>query len=261
MTVNSDIEMRSLFKTLVGSHNYNLSVDEMIFGNTGITFPKSDKDFKMFILPTYEDLYKGEMYSDKIIGDEEDYDIHDIRKLPQLFWKANLNFLEILFSNKILISDRLSPEQREFIMKIFNRRDEIVKMNLPYLFNACGGMYINKMKALPKGTEGTQHLMDLFGYDTKSALHAYRVMNFIVRFANNEFNDFKKVMTYTDEERKILLAIKHGYFKMEEFESFAEKYHTDNFQPLKEKYHSFEPNEKLKNEIEEIIMELVRISL
>ena len=85
---------KELFRALVGSHNYN---------NT----PESDKDYKIFIAPTFDDLYFNKQFSNSIIGETEDYDIHDIRKVSHLWWKANVNFIEVLFSkifNCILIS-------------------------------------------------------------------------------------------------------------------------------------------------------------
>ena len=36
-----------LIKALVGSHNYNLNTET------------SDKDYKVFVLPTFNELYKG----------------------------------------------------------------------------------------------------------------------------------------------------------------------------------------------------------
>ena len=44
-------ERKVVFKALVGSHNYNLN-DET-----------SDKDYKYFVLPTFDDLYTGKMFS------------------------------------------------------------------------------------------------------------------------------------------------------------------------------------------------------
>lgn len=173
-------DRKVVFKALVGSHNYNLN-DET-----------SDKDWKYFVLPTFDDLYEGKMFSTSKVGTEEDYDVHDIRKLGDLFWKANVNFLEVLYSKEFefgkIIDERQSLKLGDIwlIQEIFELRESIVTMNLPYLYSACKGMYHEKMKRLTKGTEGTQHLVDKYGYDTKQALHAYRILDFIVRF--HEFN-------------------------------------------------------------------------
>ena len=50
------------FKSLVGSHNYNLNIET------------SDKDYKVFVFPTFDDLYFNKSYSKSCIGETEDYD-------------------------------------------------------------------------------------------------------------------------------------------------------------------------------------------
>ena len=70
----------------------------------------------------------------------------------------------------------------------------MMKMNLKYLYDACIGMHYNKMKYLEKGTEGTKHLVEKYGYDTKQAVHAWRILDFLRAFADNEFTDFIKTI-------------------------------------------------------------------
>jgi uncharacterized protein len=255
------MERKILFKALVGSHNYNLNTNEVIGKTTGKIFPASDKDFKVFVLPTFEDLYEGVSYSKQVIGEKEDLDIHDVRKLSDLFFKSNINFIEVLYSTEMQFPDELTQRQKELLSKLFYMRDDIVKMNLPHLWNACGGMHLNKMKLLRKGTEGTQHLVDEFGYDTKQALHAYRVLNFIDRFAKTDFNDFKSAITYTGDDKQFMFDIKYGFFNAEAFENFVAFYHDARFKTLRERYHSQKPNLELKEEIERIIMEIVKIEI
>jgi uncharacterized protein len=257
------MERKFLFEALVGSHNYNLNTNELIYGGRQdpIKFPASDKDFKVFVFPTFEDLYKGKSYSHQVIGEKEDLDIHDVRKLSDLFFKSNINFIEVLYSTEMSYQEDLTQRQKELLSKLFHMRDDIVRMNLPHLFNACGGMHLNKMKLLRKGTEGTQHLVEAFGYDTKQALHAYRVLNFIDRFAQTEFKDFVWAMKYYGQEREFMLEIKHGFFEVEHYENFVSFYHDSKFKTLKEKYHSVKPNLELKEEVENIIMELIRIEI
>ena len=233
-----------VLKALVGSHNYNLNT------------PESDRDYKVFTMPTFEDLYKKNQYSNSVIGELEDLDIHDVRKLVDLFYKANVNFLEVLFSNQIY-----NPQGFEEMNNILSLKNDIARMNLPYLFNACGGMYLNKMKLLTKGTEGTQHLVEKYGYDTKQALHAYRIMDFIVRFEATGFKDFEKAMKYEGKDLEFMLEIKNGFFNLETFQKFVWHYHDSTFKHLKEKYHSQEVNLVLKDALESLIMSLVKKSI
>ena len=43
------------FKSLVGSHNYNLNIET------------SDKDYKVFVFPTFDDLYFNIFIKNKIL--------------------------------------------------------------------------------------------------------------------------------------------------------------------------------------------------
>lgn len=137
-----ELERKEIFRALVGSHNYNLNTET------------SDYDYKVFIAPTFDDLYANERYSKSIIGEDMDLDIHDVRKVSNLWWKANVNFIEVLFSKEVYYGLTIKDETVELLDKIFAMRNDIAKMNLPYLYNACVGMYFTKMKNIHKLTNG-----------------------------------------------------------------------------------------------------------
>ena len=145
-----DFSRHVAIKALFGSHNYNLNT------------PSSDRDYKVFLVPNLNDLYDGVEINENHVSEEEDYSVHDIRKLAVLFWKSNINFLEIMFSQEHTID----PELRE----IYDRKEDLARMNLPYLWESCVGMCFQKMKNLNKPTEGTRHLVDQYGYNTKEAI-------------------------------------------------------------------------------------------
>lgn len=236
-----ELKHKIVFKALVGSHNYNLNT------------PESDKDYKVFVVPTFEDLYYREMFSELIITEKEDNDIHDIRKLPLLFFKANVNFLETLFSKEIIVEDEC-PE----INEILSLKKEIAKMNLPHLYDACHGMHINKMKTLNAGSKRIHPLIDKYGYNTKQALHAYRILNFIERFEATNFEDFESAMRYEHVDLEFMLDIKNGFFTEETFRNFVQHYHDATFVHLKEKYYSQPVDHELRDHIENLIMKMVR---
>lgn len=241
------MERTELFRALVGSHNYNLNTEQ------------SDYDYKVFVAPTFDDLYGGNLYSKSIIGETMDLDVHDIRKTSSLWWKANVNFLEVLFSREIVFNEEISQDTKDLINKIFSMKNEIAKMNVPYLYRACMGMYHTKMKQIHKGTEGTKDLVERFGYDTKQALHVIRILDFIHRFAESEFEDFEYAINYEygDSFRKMLLDVKSGFYTFEQFEEIAKDMYFDVENEYKNKYLNVEPNEKTKLQLIELVKQIV----
>jgi predicted nucleotidyltransferase len=242
---------KEAFRSLVGSNNYNLATKT------------SDKDYKLFVMPTFDDLYFSNQFSKTYIGEVEDFDAHDIRKTSSLWWKANINFVEALFSIETVINPDLDTETQKAIKEIFARKNDIAKMNLPYLYDACIGMHITKKKQVDKGTEGTQHLVDKYGYDTKQASHSVRVLDFLTRFADNDFTDFKQAIWYynDDPSRKLLLDIKNGEYSKEEFIKMADEKLSLVVTSIKEKYKSQLPDEETNNFLLGTVKDIVKREL
>ena len=236
------MERKIILKTLVGSHNYNLNDNN------------SDRDYKIFVAPTFDDLYSGHIHTKSHVGESEDYTIHDIRKIPQLFWKSNINFIELLYSKKIDYNASIFPE----IDAMFKLRDKLVKMNLPYLYNACFGNAHNKYKNLEKGTSGTQHLIEKFGYDTKEALHCYRMFDFLQRFSKTNFNNFQQAVSYEGQEREFMFGIKHGNYTLIQFKEMVMRLKTEVETNIKPHYSEQKPQHEFLDELNYLIKDLVR---
>lgn len=239
MNYNKTFDRDIVLQAVTGSHNYNLN-DET-----------SDIDYKYFVMPTFEDVYYNKSYSVVKTSKDEDFTVHDIRKLPMLLSKANLNFIEILYS----VDHVEEPELKQ----IFDMRHEIATADLPRLYNACVGMHHEKMKALHKGTETTQILVEKFGYDTKGALHAYRCLDFLQRMVDNDF-DFGKAIRYDDEDlyghRMLLFAIKQGRITENTFDAII-KDKLKEIEKLKEVYYEKEQNKDMYNKLNKIIFDMV----
>lgn len=237
------IERNILVQALTGSHNYNLQTEG------------SDKDYKIFTAPTFDDMFKNYHYKQTIITETVDKDVKDIRTLPDLLWKANIAYLELLFS-KELVYDKSNDSLR----KLFDLKDEIVKMNLPYLFKSTGGQLKQRMAKLDKASEGTQHLVDAFGYNTKEAMHMFRNIDLIGRFAENDFKNFGEALRYEDESpsKHYTMFIKDGGFDRNIFVDFITDLEKYCFTPLKEKYCSQKPNLELKEHIENLVKDVVQ---
>lgn len=218
------------FKSLVGSHNYNLNVES------------SDADFKVFLKPSFKDLYKmAEVHKNQLLTPETDIAYYDVRKLAQLLFKANVNYIECLFSQEMESNDELFDE-------LFAMRDDISRMNLPYLYNACIGMYHQRMgKYFKNGA-------------IKDKYQALRILDFLTRFANSDFTDFGGAIRYeeSDPMRKVLLDMRNGLI-LDGTEFLDEK--RSIVLSLNDKYGNMPINEKTLERMNGILEEVVRRSL
>lgn len=226
------------FIALTGSHNYNL--------NTA----NSDRDYKAFVFPSFSDLYSGNMFAKSVTSDELDATVHDVRKLPELWWKANINFIEVLYS----IDHRMvDPDFRP----ILQRKDEFATMNMPYLYNATFGMYMAKIHNLHKGTETTKSMVEKIGYDAKEASHAIRCLSFLQRyFAGKSIEDALWYDT-NDPMRETLLSIKRGELLEAEVLEMSDKMRVET-ETLKDWYLNIPSPDYLKTELDEMIKEMIR---
>lgn len=237
-----------LFKALVGSHNYNLNTET------------SDKDYKVFVLPTFDDLYYGEKVSKSKTSDTEDISIHDIRMLTKMLYKSNVNFIEVLFSKEFVFNTELALTYgHDFVRDLLNDREEYAKMNLPYLWDACMGMYYqNRSKmAYVIINETTE---DSRMFDSKKAMTAYRILDFLERYAVFSISDveepFKEAIYYNADDKEKLMYIKNEA-TMSEVNDLLDKKVKKIEVCYKSFYKDSEVNEELKLELEKNIKKLI----
>jgi uncharacterized protein len=224
---------------LVGSHNYNLNT------------VNSDEDCKYFVMPTFEDLYHGKVFSTAEQSAEIDYDCHDVRQLGNLIWKANINFIEVLFSKDVWFDDGLAF--------LFNTPEKWASMNLPAFKNATYGMHLMKMKDLHKGTEKTDVLIEKFGYDTKQACHALRCLFVLEGYWNTR--SMAQALWFEGDRRNTLLSVKAGEFTELGFRTLVEDWHLGFWAEASEFYSSTVPNTEAKEELDKLMFEFVKKGL
>ncbi|MBU8905365.1 DNA polymerase beta superfamily protein [Desertibacillus haloalkaliphilus] len=237
-----------VFTSLVGSHNYNLD-DEY-----------SDKDYKVFVLPTFGDLYERNEYKHAYQQNGCDYDVHDVRKLVSLLWKANVNFIEGLFSSEIRLpsnQDHYQLIQRD-VEALLAMREEIASMNVSYLYRASVGMFFTKMKQFERDIQKEKETNEdeLERDIRKHALVAYRILDFLERYEQRGFSDFAGAMRYNERERSEMLRIKHEPYHYQELTSMLtdKKKRVDQYEDI---YLRQKPNEKTKKKVEETIYAIV----
>ena len=239
----NEVEGRPVvLEALSGSHNYNLNT------------PTSDRDYKVFVAPSFADLYNGRMIHKEWIGTERDVLVHDVRKISELLWKSNPSFLEIMFSKEVTVPDTFATP---YIDRLYGMRDGIARMNLPYLYDATIGIARGKYNDLTKGTSGTADLVAKFGYDTKQAMHCIRCLEILERFADSGFSDFGKAIWFEGDDRDRMLSIKNGAYTLEGFREYAQQ-RFDSAEGLKEAYKSSEPEMGIKEELDSLMMALVK---
>ena len=232
---------KELFRALTGSHNYNLNI------------LNSDKDYKIFVCPTFNDLYFNKEYSESIISETEDHLFFTIKKLTNLLFNSNIAFIEVLFSEELIIPDDISDKSKELLNKLFEMKDKISRMNLSYLYDSCIGMYKQNIISVKK---------DKVNYNYKKALQSIRALDFIERFYNTGFNDFKQAIYYNNDDptRQLLLDIKNGKFSYEEIIELAEN-KLEQTKKYKQIYKSHKIDNYTKDKLIEIVQSLVKDNL
>ena len=182
-----------VFTALVGSENY------------GLNDVTSDKDYKVFVLPTLENIYLGEKCGTSFNGEKCDIDVYDVRNLESLIFKSNPSFIEVLFSEDLYVNEEISDSMKNVVDQILGMKYKLSRTNLVYLYQSSMGTFASRMKGLDKVTGNTEQLVNTHGYNTKQAMQAYRILDLLDRFFKNEFKDFKSAIYYSDvNERESL---------------------------------------------------------
>jgi len=178
-------------------------------------------------MPSFKDLYYGKFFSTAKQSDKIDFDVHDVRKLAQLIFKGNINFLEVLFSRE--------EEHAEELNFLFENRERWVEAVIPHFRNATYGMHLEKLKTLHKGTAKTQRLIDEFGYDTKDACHALRCLYTLEKYWDTQ--SMEKALWYNKgKKRTVLLDVKAGKYTEEEFMALVQTFYSKWNDEMKKNY-------------------------
>lgn len=194
-------------------HNHKIAIEMEGGGaNRNLSTPDSDVDMKYFVLPTYDELYYGNVYKFHSTSTTLDIEIHDVRKLEKLFFQANLSYYELLYSVKIKAN---YPEMAMLI----DMKDEIVKMNVPLLFSSAQGIYYTGWKGLTNGNSDEQkENIAKYGYNPKKASIALHSLLFLKKFADGNFSNFQESIWYEGKEKEFMLDVKQGKLSLEEVE-------------------------------------------
>ena len=109
-------------------------------------------------------------------------DVKDIREMLKMWKKANISYLELLYSNWIWVNPKYMR-----MYEIISMRDSIVSMNREGLFKSIKGMAYEKKKALCHSYPTIKWKIDKWGYDGKQLSHTARLHEWITRYLQGDF--------------------------------------------------------------------------
>lgn len=227
---NINVDREVVFVALFGSNNYNLQRN-------------ADKDYKVFTMPSFDDLYNGEIISKASVSSQLDYDCKDVRSLSKLFYKANINWLEILVSEELWVN----PKYKGFFDWLIENQEGICAMNLPYFYESVRGNIASKIKRY------NRH------FDSKDMHHALRLALVLRDFAVNDFKQFKNSIWYDDytSDKFMLMMIKCSETltddQLSNINSIIEFILNKYEKVYKEKVVNEELNKQLENKIYELV--------
>lgn len=235
------------FISLYGSQRY------------GIDTETSDYDLRACILPSFEDvLLGGYKISKKVLYEQGEIDIKDIRLLFQIFLKMNINFLEAVSNEMVYVN----PEYEVYYRKLFKMRDEVSKYDLIKLLSATKGMVHEKYKALEHPYPSKIHLIEEFGYDGKQLSHMLRLEMFLDKYL--ETKDFYGSLIVPEEQRHFLIKVKRNQSYTLGDAQFIAKTTLDKVSQIADKERKalveqgYKPNEQVKKDLDSLAFEILR---
>jgi predicted nucleotidyltransferase len=190
---------------LQGSQNYGLEIYDEVY--------QSDIDCKAFVMPTFEDLYRGRQTSVTVTTPYGLVDVKDIRLVFELMKKANPSYVELLFTEYFVAED----------VKFLEYAEELIRDRRPLLLKGIYGMTTEKLKALKHPFPSILEQIEKYGYDPKQLHHIVRLY-YLAKGLDEGYTSYKELLKPKGEEREFLLDLKLGNYTLQEAEKIAEDY-------------------------------------
>lgn len=161
-----------VFVALQGSQNY------------GLQYENSDIDTKAVILPKFDDFVRNKSpFSNTIILENNEHiDTKDIRCMFENFKKMNISYIELLYTDYLIVNEKYLP----YIEEIIENRDEISTINTNQFLRCLSGMSMEKVKALCHPYPNLIEKINKYGFDGKQLSHCARLNEFITRYVSGE---------------------------------------------------------------------------
>ena len=180
--------------SLAGSQNYGLDCED------------SDVDTKLVVTPSFMDtaMNKQPVSTTHVRPNNEHIDFKDVRLYLQTFRKANINFMEILFSKYTIVNPLYAYEWNRLV----TAREEIARYDVARAIHAMRGTMYTKYKLVGSTSGNHAEAFEQFGYCPKELYVMMRTEEFITRYINGEL--------YADclvsKQDELLKSIKNGCY-------------------------------------------------
>ena len=157
---------------LQGSQNYGLSGED------------SDIDTKLIVTPSFRDIAMNSqpVSTTHVRPNNEHIDFKDVRLYLQTFRKANINFMEILFSPYTIVNPYYYNEWNRLV----EAREAIARYDVVRAIHAMRGTMHTKYKLVTNASDNRAEAIAKFGYAPKELYILKRTEEFIERYITGE---------------------------------------------------------------------------
>ena len=224
----------TMFTALYGSQNYNLDTED------------SDVDTKTLIVPSFKALcLNDKQFTKDFDFNGEVVEVKDFRAMFNCFRKQNLNYVEILFSDQVIISGRFYKET----VILLSHALDIAHYNETTAVNCMMGIIYRYYKHLFIPFESRPELYKKFGYDPKALYHMYRVMNQLILYLARQ----KNYLYFDNSTRNVLLDMKEGKYTKKQVEELAENCLSRTAEIVNKSMKDLRPKDK---KVDELLLDL-----
>lgn len=249
---------------LQGSQNYGMD-DEF-----------SDIDTKCLVVPSLKELVMAEqptsithyIIDGKLVFTEEEKvvaehcDAKDVRLYWKTLLKANINFVEILFTDYFIVN----PLYEDLWAAIVRIKEGVARVNPLNAIKAMMGMVSEKEHALTHRYPSRAAWIDEYGYDPKQLSHLIRIAYFAYGYMNGHFTyaDLVKGEGMLPSHKEKLVEIKrYGCGDLSVANKIADTHVAMTkaiYEAAKKKYDGID-NEEIKTEMFDIMRQMVERGL
>lgn len=151
----------------------------------------SDVDTKAIYLPDFDEMaFEKPKSVEYHWYDDSHCELKDIREMMKMWKKQNINFIEILFTDFIMVNPRYADLWEQLIAI----REKIAHYNEQYAFKSASCQALNTLQRMRKK-----------GYDGKTYANVVRIALFLDRYYGGK--DYKTCM-YAEDRSKTLYKIR-----------------------------------------------------